>query len=130
VSVFVVTCKHMEEVVMVMVGVVICKRKVVEEMVMEEVVTCKHMEAVVMVMVGVETCKCKEVVEMVMEEEEEGISMAEEVTCTNMVRRHVPHHVRHVHHALAAMVVSSVCVRVRCMEEVVRHKCKAHWPPQ
>ena len=51
-----------------MVVVVICKRKEVVGMEMEEVGTCKHMVEVVMVKVVVVIYKCKVVREMVMEE--------------------------------------------------------------
>ena len=120
--------------VMVMVGVVTCKYRVVEEMVMVGVVTCKHKVVVEMVMEEVETCKDREVEVMAMavgviyiHKEEvamEEISMAEEVTCTNMVYRHV-HRARHVCHGLAPIVVLSV----GGMVVVVRNKYKAHWPP-
>ena len=51
-----------------MVVVVICKRKEVVGMEMEEVGTCKHMVEVVMVKVVVVIYKCMAVEEMVMEE--------------------------------------------------------------
>jgi hypothetical protein len=73
--------------------------------------TCKYREEAVMeTMVGVIYTHKEEVAV-------EGISMVEEVTCTNMVG---------VPHALVAMVVSVFGGGV----VVVRHKCKAHWPPQ
>jgi len=79
----------MEEVVMVMVGVVTCKHRVVEETVMEEVETCKYkVEAVMETVVGVIYIHTEEVAV-------EEISMVEEVTYTNMVG---------VPHALVAMV--------------------------
>jgi len=102
----VVTCKHMEEVVMVVVGVVTCKH-----MVEEEVETCKYkVEEVMEMAVGVIYIHKEEVAV-------EEISMAEEVSYTNMVD---------VPHALVAMVVTVFGGGV----VAVRHKCKAHWPPQ
>ncbi len=91
-----VTCKHM-------VGVVICKCKEVEVMVMEVVVIYKHKVVEEREMGEVETCECT--VEVVMEKVVEEISMVEVVTHSNkLVEENAP-------------------------VEEVKHKCKAYQQP-
>ena len=97
-----------------MVGVMICKCRVVGKMLREEVETCKYMEEEVMEKVVGETCNSKR------------LGVGSEISMAEVMTRHGDYVVGGLRalvgslHALVAMVISLLLV------VVAKHRCKAY----